>query len=124
MCEIRKLAARFKRGGDSSESESGASDLTHTPTDVSADPNEGGPEVDKFIKARPDNPSISPKIQKRIGSDLRELDRAREALRGMRRAAVEQQAVADRVGGHSVRTSDRTRQSELYARAYDCAKAR
>ena len=38
MREIRKLAARFKRGGDSSESESEASDLTHTPTDVSADP--------------------------------------------------------------------------------------
>ena len=124
MREIRKLAARFKRGGDSSESESEASHLTHTPTDVSADPDEGGLEVEKYIKARPDNPNIGPKVQKRLGSDLRELDRAREALLGMRRAAVEQQAVADRVGGHTVRTSDRTRQSELYTRAYDCAQRR
>ena len=51
MREIRKMAGRFKRGGDSSESESEASDLTHTPTDVSADPDEGGLEVDKYIQA-------------------------------------------------------------------------
>ena len=67
---------------------------------------------------------MDPAVQRRIDSDLRELDRAREALRGMRRAAVEQQAVAARVGGHTVRTSDRTRQSELYTRAYDCAQRR
>ena len=124
MREIRRLAARFKRGGDSRESESEASDLTHTPADVSADPDEGGIGVDKYIQARPHNHNMDPAVQRRIDSDLRELDRAREVLRGMRRAAVEQKAVADRVGGHTARTSDRKRQSELYARAYDCAQRR
>ena len=67
MREIRKLAARFKRGGDSSESESEASDLIHTPTDVSADPDEGGLEVDKVHRG----PSPQPKH----GSSCSETDR-------------------------------------------------
>ena len=80
--------------------------------------------MDKYIEARPHNPNMDPAVQRRIDSALGELGRAREALRGMRCAAVEQQAVADRVGGHTVRTSDRTRQSELYTRAYYCAQRR
>ena len=124
MKSIRKLATRFKRGDKpQSSSNESETDATHTPTDVSEEPEEGtGRAVENYLQTQPPNPNISPEMQQRISADLKELARAREEILRMRRTVEQQAAEAGRRGDPFARTS--SKKGDLYARASDCSKLR